>query len=210
MNIGIRPLSLTAAALLSLGMLSGCSGAPGQPASDGGDSAAGQASHEQNSEGQDSDGQEAEEQQSDHEQVGEDEDQGSVTLTLTGGENAGEYTGTGSLKCGYGDFVPDSWWVVFAGDDDAQDKVYIANIWLAADAHVDDEKSPYPGTKFTATALTGNAFVPGKGAQFASGDDEGGTAPSAERDGDTVTFTGTWSDGTGYSLVAECPRVKSS
>lgn len=195
MNTSIRSLSLTAAALLTLSALSGCSGAPEkqEPVDEG-------AAVEQAVDQQQDDG--------DTEQVGDDEDQGSVTLTLTGGEHAGEYTGTGSLKCGYGDFIPDSWWVVFAGDADDAQHVNIANFWLADDAHVDDEESPYQGVEFTADAWLGNPYL--DGAKFAANAEDGGSLEVAEAAGNHVTFTGTWSDGTGYTLVAECPRVKTS
>jgi hypothetical protein len=135
------------------------------------------------------------------------EDSGSVTLTITSGAHAGSYSGSGSLKCNYEGFIPGSWWVTFASEDEEEDpgEVTLANLWVADSAHVDDEESPYPGDSFIADLWLGNPFL--DGAKFNGSDEAGGELRVVSAAGNDVSFAGTTPEGDAFTFDAMCSRI---
>jgi len=138
---------------------------------------------------------------------GDDEEMGTVTLSIASGSNAGSYSGHGSLKCDYEGFIPGSWWVNFASDSEEDDPatVSLASLWLADPAHVDDEDSPYPGDPFLVTLWLGNPYL--DGAKFTGDADSGGSLRLVTASGRSLSFAGSTSEGVDFTLDAECQRV---
>lgn len=140
--------------------------------------------------------------------AGSADDQGTVTVTFASGEHQGEHSGSGTLKCGHGDFVPDGWWIVFSADftDSQPEDPTLVNIWHAPADQVDNPESPYPGEQFLANLGLGNIFD-GTGAKYDVGGDDGGSLRVDGAEGNSVSFSGETSDNVAFTVVADCSVI---
>lgn len=128
-----------------------------------------------------------------------------VTVTVGSGPRKGTYHGTGSLRCNHHEFGPDSWWLVFAGDDgpgsDDPATVTLLNLWSQPTDRIGKE-SAY-SEPYLLDIGFGN-FVVDRDAQIHVGTDAGGRGGPITVKGTTVTATATTAGKVAVTITARC------
>ena len=140
----------------------------------------------------------------------------SVSVTLTGGPDAGTYTGTDNPNCSVGIVGPGGWGTQYSVADAADDQLSSLQLVSPAAGAEDDPDSMFSGTKFLMTVTIGplaetSARTYEVQVVTENSDDEPSGSGSARvvDSGATATIfaNGTTADGVAIDAIVNCPLV---
>jgi hypothetical protein len=143
------------------------------------------------------------------------EGEGSVSVILSGGPDAGTYTANGVTNCSLGLIGPGAWGVQFS----LLDNVTLAElsslqIVSAAPGEEDDNNATFPGTKFLMTASIGPFLDPNRRdyevkVKTRASESEGTGSATVNDTGTSAVIhaTGTTADGVAIDATVNCPTV---
>lgn len=139
-----------------------------------------------------------------------------VTVVLTGGPDAGTYTGADNPNCSVGIVGPGGWGTQFSIQGAAGNQLSSLQLVIPAAGAEDDPDSMFSGTKFLMTVVIGPLFETSartyevKVASENSGDESSGTGSAEVTDnGATAVIhaTGTTAEGVTIDATVNCPQV---
>ncbi len=140
----------------------------------------------------------------------------SVSVTLTGGPDAGTYTGTDNPNCSLGIIGPNGWGTQYSVADGPDNALSSLQLVSAAPGMADDEEAFFQGTEFLITVTIGTLFADSSRdyevAKYTENADKDSTGTGSATVADTgstavIHATGTTADGVGIDATVNCPSV---
>ena len=138
-----------------------------------------------------------------------------VSVVISGGADAGTYTGSEEPNCSYGLIGPEGWGVQYSIADASAGTLSSLQLIAAAAGNEDDEDAMFQGTAFKMTVTIADGTIAGATYDVtvvsdASGSESEGTGSASVDDaGSTATIraTGTTIDGVKIDATVNCPSV---
>jgi hypothetical protein len=139
-----------------------------------------------------------------------------VVVVLTGGPDAGTYTGSDNPNCSTGLIGPNGWGVQYSIANAADNQMSSLQVIQAAPGKADDENAFFKGTEFSMTVTIGDIVAEGNRdyeiavrTENAERESVGtGSAQIADAGATAVIHaTGTTADGVAIDATVTCPSI---